>query len=583
MNSTVNSYDNNKYVNGVPISLPFKGVYEDLNGYFGLVISCFSTKNDTLYVDFLNTLQNSTSELDVSGIIRETYNIIPNENNLFIIEPKLRYFRIKIVTSSYSITDIRKVNTYLIDNGIPFTKIYGSERVPIKTDASGNLQVGVISGITVDISGITFNLDSTNTLITQTNQILTDLSGTQHNDFNTLHTDISGSNTLLNTVNTNLNTLHTDISGSNTLLNILHTDISGSNTLLNSVNSNLNTLHTDISGSNTLLNTVNTNLNTLHTDISGSNTLLNTVNTNLNTLHTDISGSNTLLNTLHTDISGSNTLLNILHTDISGSNTLLNRFNFDVSNNLQMVENLNFITNTALYGSRYQYVNIIGNSGGLTEGGINGTRDLVDGTTAVVYNFPLIPHRITLVSTSILDISTYKIKIVGLDSSYNQITEDISLNGTSVVTSVKAYLRLNSLYVVQSDTTYMTSFTNALNGKVTINDPSGNVYGTIDVLSGIRLAAVYTVPAGYKLIITNLNMSDQTATTCTLFIYSRQNDGVTQNFILSGVYYYNNGQRDINISNCPLIFNAKADILCRITTGNNGKAFCNIGAMLCKL
>jgi hypothetical protein len=492
MISIKNSYDNNKYVNELPIPLPFRGYYEDLNNFFGMVISCFSTKSDTLYVDYLNTLQNNTSELDVSGVIRDTYDIIPNKNNLFIVEPKLRYFRIKLVTDNYEITDIRKVNTYLIGNGIPFAKIYGSEQVPIKTDSSGNLQVGVIGGINVDISGIDINLDTTNNLITTTNEILTDLSGTQHTDLMMLHTDISGSNTLLNTI---------------------------------------------------------------HTDISGSNTLLNTVNTNLNTIHTDI----------------------------SGSNTLLNRFNFDISNNLQVVENLNFSTNTALYSSRYHYLNIIGNSGGLSESGISGTRDLVDGVTAVIYTFPSTVRRIRLVSSSVLDNSTYKIQIVGLDASYNQINEVLSLNGTTFVTSVNTYLRLNSLYVVQSDTTYATSFTNSLNGLVTINDASGSAYGTIDPVSGIRCAAVYTVPLGYKLIVTNLNMSDQTATTCTLFIYSRQNGGVTQHFILNAIYYYNNGQRDIDISNSPLIFNSQCDILFRITTGNNGKAFCNIGAMLCKI
>ena len=78
------------------------------------------------------------------------------------------------------------------------------------------------------------------------------------------------------------------------------------------------------------------------------------------------------------------------------------------------------------------------------------------GTTA--YAFPTSAVQMTLVSTSASDDTRATILINGLDSSWNQISETIALNGTSNVTTVNSYLRINNMIMTSTgtgQTTYM--------------------------------------------------------------------------------------------------------------------------------
>ena len=100
------------------------------------------------------------------------------------------------------------------------------------------------------------------------------------------------------------------------------------------------------------------------------------------------------------------------------------------------------------------------------------------------YTYLLTASQLTLVSTSASD--TGAVFVSGLDSKFNLLSETITLTGTSAVTTVNSYLRVNGLYY--------TSGTNV--GTITAK-VSTTTYGYINPGFGQSQMAVYTVPNGF--------------------------------------------------------------------------------------
>lgn len=86
------------------------------------------------------------------------------------------------------------------------------------------------------------------------------------------------------------------------------------------------------------------------------------------------------------------------------------------------------------------------------------------------------------------------VQLQGLDSNYKFIEETITLNGTSVVTSTKSYLRVYRSYVVTAGSS------GSNEGTITF-DPtssgSGSRQALIELGDGQTLISHFTVPAGY--------------------------------------------------------------------------------------
>jgi len=88
--------------------------------------------------------------------------------------------------------------------------------------------------------------------------------------------------------------------------------------------------------------------------------------------------------------------------------------------------------------------------------------------------------------------------INGLDANYNQISETIKLNGTTAVTTVKSYLRINSMSVT----------TGAPTGNITLKDTSDTtLYAEILAGNGRTLMGIYTVPAGYTFYLSRIDIN----------------------------------------------------------------------------
>jgi len=198
MISIKNYYDSANLINNAPIPLPYKGSYEDLLNYQGIIIETFTNKNDILHVDFLNNIT-FLSDASSTPLITETYALSANTTKTLIIQPKLRYYRIRLTTSVYNAqTDNRKITCRIINtNTLPY-KIYGSENMPITTDTSGNLLLPSIENligetntllenlqVSIDLSGVSIAVDMSGTNLILT-EILNDVSGFRFDTSNNL-------------------------------------------------------------------------------------------------------------------------------------------------------------------------------------------------------------------------------------------------------------------------------------------------------------------------------------------------------------------------------------------------------------
>jgi len=111
------------------------------------------------------------------------------------------------------------------------------------------------------------------------------------------------------------------------------------------------------------------------------------------------------------------------------------------------------------------------------------------------YVFPSSAVSMNLVSTAAGDTAT--ITIVGLDASYNVITENLVLNGTTNVPTVNQYFRINSMFVAVGSATNPSGVITLINGGVTYAQINTGVFNGTTSSLGTSQQAVYTVPAGF--------------------------------------------------------------------------------------
>lgn len=104
-----------------------------------------------------------------------------------------------------------------------------------------------------------------------------------------------------------------------------------------------------------------------------------------------------------------------------------------------------------------------------------------------IYVYPTSAAPLNIVGTSTTDNS--QITVIGVDSDYNEVSNIVTLNGTTTVTTSASYLRAYRAFV---------SDTNEPAGDVNIRH-SSNLIAKITSGENQTLMAVYTVPAGYTL------------------------------------------------------------------------------------
>lgn len=94
------------------------------------------------------------------------------------------------------------------------------------------------------------------------------------------------------------------------------------------------------------------------------------------------------------------------------------------------------------------------------------------------------------------------VKIEGLDGNHNLISEIVTLNGQTAVSTTNQYLHINGLYVLTAGS--LNSAAGNIyfgTGTVTLGVPA-NIYDVIKYDYNTRLTGSYTVPAGYTAYLT---------------------------------------------------------------------------------
>lgn len=168
-------------------------------------------------------------------------------------------------------------------------------------------------------------------------------------------------------------------------------------------------------------------------------------------------------------------------------------------------------------------VNIYGYQGALPNSSGATYYPVWENTTA--YTYPVSATTMLLYSSSASD-TNVSVLISGLDASYNQISETLVLtNGTTGVTTVNSYLRINSIQVTGS--------VNAV-GKINISNAGKTVqYAEITAGNGKSQMMVYTVPNGYTFYLTRSNAySSLTGNTALNYsnyrVYTQSSTGLVQ-------------------------------------------------------
>jgi hypothetical protein len=141
------------------------------------------------------------------------------------------------------------------------------------------------------------------------------------------------------------------------------------------------------------------------------------------------------------------------------------------------------VARSQIYG--HQQVNIFGYQASVT------TTSIPVWENATTYTYITNASTLTLVSSSASDDTVAKVLINGLDANFNQISESLQMNGTTGVTTLNSYYRVNSLTMISAGTGQTTNV-----GTITLKQ-SSNIVAQINVGIGKSQSTVFTVPAGY--------------------------------------------------------------------------------------
>ena len=113
---------------------------------------------------------------------------------------------------------------------------------------------------------------------------------------------------------------------------------------------------------------------------------------------------------------------------------------------------------------------------------------------ATVYTYPSAATIMQMVSTSASD-TAVSVRIMGLNANYDAITEIVTLNGTTPVSTIGSYLRINNLVTVAGNAA----------GNMTLS-AGGVTYAKINAGIGRSQMSMFSVPAGYSFFLTRVDL-----------------------------------------------------------------------------
>ena len=187
-----------------------------------------------------------------------------------------------------------------------------------------------------------------------------------------------------------------------------------------------------------------------------------------------------------------------------------------------------------------------------------------EGNTAL-YNYMTSAQQLKIVSSSSEDgvggTGALTIRIQGLDGDFNEISEDVTMNGVTTVTTTGSFIRIFRGYVLTSGT----ALSNV--GKITVRNNAATVEQlVITEGDGQTLMTLWTVPANYHAYLINGSFSTNSNKGAIVSFLARQNDGGTlYPFLIKYRSYVFGGENNYPF-HIPFAIPEKTDIEVRVTT-----------------
>lgn len=133
-------------------------------------------------------------------------------------------------------------------------------------------------------------------------------------------------------------------------------------------------------------------------------------------------------------------------------------------------------------------------------------------TAGATYTYPSTATVLTVVSSSTDDdgspvgTGARTVTIIGLDANYDEVSETVTMNGTTNVTTTQTFLRVNEAIVATAGSTGSNV------GAITIANTTPVTLAEIVATAGISQQCVYTVPNGKSAYITRYMVSSYNST-----------------------------------------------------------------------
>ena len=180
---------------------------------------------------------------------------------------------------------------------------------------------------------------------------------------------------------------------------------------------------------------------------------------------------------------------------------------------------------------------------------------------ATTYTYPTSATTLTVASSSATDVSPAQVLISGLDANYNPISETVVLTGTTGVTTVNSYFRVNSLLM-----TGVASGQTSNVGVITAKQ-SSNILAQINAGIGKSQSMIYTIPAGYTFYLDWIEVNSSNSYTGSTFLTYKvfaknNNNGVTLNVLQQPFVALYTANRSYD----PFAYSEKTDIQWQLVT-----------------
>ena len=176
-----------------------------------------------------------------------------------------------------------------------------------------------------------------------------------------------------------------------------------------------------------------------------------------------------------------------------------------------------------------------------------------------LYTYPSSAVAMTVTSGAGATDNGVAITVQGLDSNYNEVSEEVTLASTGTATTTQTFLRVYRAFVSGSQA--ITANTTIANG--------GTTYAQINNGENQTLMALWTVPAGYTAYLLDTKITaftEQNNKVATINIYARRENGVFRTADKFDVFAAAITQN----YKCPIPFPEKTDIEVRaVATSSN--------------